>query len=239
MPNPPTMMLSTERFIAAAISRVRIVPEAPTSAPAMISVVFSSTKPAIATAVPVNAFSSEITTGMSAPAHPGCAAAPADLVSAPLGAHPWVADLILRRYDEARTTQPPVPAQSGTRTPGHSPAPRHSDPACRAASVIVAVKVVAIGRANSAGMVCGMATTTTVSYTLDVDLPEQVKAAARRAGLSTSAYVSRVLRRAVLRDAARRYAEWLEADAAVRDEIAAFRSLGDPAVSLAEMDAAS
>jgi hypothetical protein len=84
-----------------------------------------------------------------------------------------------------------------------------------------------------------MATTTTVSYTLDADLPEQVKTAARRAGLSTSAYVSRALRRAVLRDAARRYAEWLEADAAVRDEIAAFRSLGDPAVSLAEMDAAS
>jgi post-segregation antitoxin (ccd killing protein) len=80
--------------------------------------------------------------------------------------------------------------------------------------------------------------TATVSYTLDADLPEQVKTAARRAGLSTSAYVSRALRRAVLRDAARRYAEWLEADAAVRDEIAAFRSLGDPAVSLAEMDAA-
>jgi sirohydrochlorin ferrochelatase len=50
------------------------------------------------------------------------AAAPADLLSAPLGAHPGLADLILRRYDEALAAQPPVSAQSGTRTPGHSPA---------------------------------------------------------------------------------------------------------------------
>ncbi|HSV68282.1 MAG TPA: hypothetical protein VLJ59_20635 [Mycobacteriales bacterium] len=81
--------------------------------------------------------------------------------------------------------------------------------------------------------------TTTVSYTLDEGLPEQVKTAARRAGLSASAYVSRELHRAVLRDAARRYAEWLDSDAQVRDEIAAFRGLGDPAGSLAALDAAS
>jgi post-segregation antitoxin (ccd killing protein) len=76
-----------------------------------------------------------------------------------------------------------------------------------------------------------------VSYTVDEDLPEQVKTAARRAGLSASAYVSRALRRAVLRDAARQYAEWLESDAEVRDEVAAFHSLGDPAAPLAALDA--
>jgi hypothetical protein len=61
------MMLPIERFIASAISLVRIPPEAPTSAPAMIRPVLLTTKPAIATAVPVKAFSSEMTTGMSAP----------------------------------------------------------------------------------------------------------------------------------------------------------------------------
>ncbi len=67
MPNPPTMMLASDRFIASAISLVRMLPDAPTSAPATISAQLPMTKPAIATAVPVNAFSSEITTGMSAP----------------------------------------------------------------------------------------------------------------------------------------------------------------------------
>ena len=61
------MMLVIDRFIASAISLVRIPPDAPTSAPAMISAELSITNPAIATAVPVNAFSREITTGMSAP----------------------------------------------------------------------------------------------------------------------------------------------------------------------------
>ncbi len=61
------MMLTSDRFIASAISLVRMLPEAPTSAPAMISAQLPMTNPAIATAVPVNAFSSEITTGMSAP----------------------------------------------------------------------------------------------------------------------------------------------------------------------------
>jgi hypothetical protein len=42
-------------------------PDAPTSAPAMISAQLPMTNPAIATAVPVNAFSSDMTTGMSAP----------------------------------------------------------------------------------------------------------------------------------------------------------------------------
>ncbi len=44
-----------------------MLPDAPTSAPATISAQLAMTNPAIATAVPVNAFSSEMTTGMSAP----------------------------------------------------------------------------------------------------------------------------------------------------------------------------
>ena len=51
------MMLITERFIASAMSLVRIAPDAPTSAPAMIRTGLSITNPAIATAVPVNEFS--------------------------------------------------------------------------------------------------------------------------------------------------------------------------------------
>ena len=60
-------MLSSDLFIATAISLVRMPPAAPTSAPAMISGVLPITNPAIATAVPVHAFRSEMTTGMSAP----------------------------------------------------------------------------------------------------------------------------------------------------------------------------
>ena len=66
-PKPANRMLATERFIAVAISIVRIVPEEPTSVPATISATLSSENPAAAAERPVNAFSSEITTGMSAP----------------------------------------------------------------------------------------------------------------------------------------------------------------------------
>ena len=55
-PKPPTMMLMTERFMASAMSLVRIAPDAPTRAPAMIRTGLSMTKPAIAAAVPVNEF---------------------------------------------------------------------------------------------------------------------------------------------------------------------------------------
>ena len=61
------MMFRTERFMASAMSLVRIAPDAPTRAPAMIRTGLFRTNPAIATAVPVNEFRSEITTGMSAP----------------------------------------------------------------------------------------------------------------------------------------------------------------------------
>ena len=46
---------------------VRINPEAPTSAPLMINTLLDSTKPVMAAAKPEYEFSSEITTGISAP----------------------------------------------------------------------------------------------------------------------------------------------------------------------------
>ncbi len=66
-PKPAKRMFATERFIAVAISMVRIVPDEPTSVPATISATLSRAKPAAAAERPVNAFSREITTGMSAP----------------------------------------------------------------------------------------------------------------------------------------------------------------------------
>ncbi len=63
----PNSTPATERPIAAAISRVRIVPEAPTRVPATSSSVLCSTKPPAATVSPVKAFSSEMTIGTSAP----------------------------------------------------------------------------------------------------------------------------------------------------------------------------
>ena len=59
--------MPTERFIAVAISIVKIVPEEPTRVPATISATLSKANPAAAAESPVKAFSSEITTGMSAP----------------------------------------------------------------------------------------------------------------------------------------------------------------------------
>ena len=56
-----------ERFIALAIRLVRIEPDAPTIMPATIMAVLFSASPAAAADSPVSAFSSEMTTGMSAP----------------------------------------------------------------------------------------------------------------------------------------------------------------------------
>ena len=60
-------MLVSDRFMASAISLVWMVPAAPTIAPATTSALLPITRPAMATAVPVHALSSEMTTGMSAP----------------------------------------------------------------------------------------------------------------------------------------------------------------------------
>ena len=66
-PKPPAMIAGIERFIATAIRFVRIEPEAPTIMPATISAGLFSAIPVAAADSPVKAFSSEITTGMSAP----------------------------------------------------------------------------------------------------------------------------------------------------------------------------
>ena len=60
-------MPATLRPMADAMARVRMVPEAPTSVPATTSSTLPSTRPDAATARPVNALSSEITIGTSAP----------------------------------------------------------------------------------------------------------------------------------------------------------------------------
>ena len=66
-PNAPKRTFAIERFIARPIISVSSVPEAPTSMPLTMSTLFSSSNPVAAAARPVQAFSSEITTGMSAP----------------------------------------------------------------------------------------------------------------------------------------------------------------------------
>ena len=67
LPNAPKRTFAIERFIARAIIIVSSVPDAPTSMPLTISTFECRTNPVAAAARPVNAFSSEITTGMSAP----------------------------------------------------------------------------------------------------------------------------------------------------------------------------
>src|SRR4029077_1507839 len=66
-PNAPNRTFPSERPIASLMSLVSRLPEAPTSVPATMSEKLFSVNPLAATARPVNAFNSEITTGMSAP----------------------------------------------------------------------------------------------------------------------------------------------------------------------------
>ena len=66
-PNAPKMTLLNERFIALLITIDRMNPDAPSSAPAMISTLLPIANPVAAEASPAYEFSSEMTTGMSAP----------------------------------------------------------------------------------------------------------------------------------------------------------------------------
>ena len=66
-PNPLKRTLKSERFIALLIASVRMVPDAPTSAPLTMSTSLLSTNPVLAAARPVKELSSEMMTGMSAP----------------------------------------------------------------------------------------------------------------------------------------------------------------------------
>jgi len=82
LPKPANRTFASERFMAFAMSCVSSVPAAPTTMPAIIMAGLARTKPSKPTANPVSAFSSEITTGMSAPpigkvtSAPSAAAAP-------------------------------------------------------------------------------------------------------------------------------------------------------------------
>ena len=66
-PKALNRMLGSDRPMAWLIIRVSSVPEAPTSVPATISSVLLRVKPDAATARPVKAFNSEMSTGVSAP----------------------------------------------------------------------------------------------------------------------------------------------------------------------------
>ena len=63
----PINTLSSDRFIALHMIRVRISPEAPTSEPVMMRMLLFRTKPVEAAASPEYELSSAIATGMSAP----------------------------------------------------------------------------------------------------------------------------------------------------------------------------
>ena len=66
-PNAPNSTLVNERFIALHMMIDRIRPDDPSSAPAVISSLFSSTNPIATADRPAYAFSSEMTVGISAP----------------------------------------------------------------------------------------------------------------------------------------------------------------------------
>ena len=66
-PNAPKSTLVNDRFIARHMITDRIRPDDPSSAPAVMSTLFSSTKPIATADSPAYAFSSEMTVGMSAP----------------------------------------------------------------------------------------------------------------------------------------------------------------------------
>jgi len=66
-PNPPFRTSKSVRFIAAHISNVRIIPDAPTKAPATIKIILFTINPADIAAIPESEFKNAMTTGMSAP----------------------------------------------------------------------------------------------------------------------------------------------------------------------------
>ena len=67
LPNAPKSTFVTGRFMALHMKSVSSVPDEPTSVPAMIMATLAIANPSAATASPVKLFSSEMTTGISAP----------------------------------------------------------------------------------------------------------------------------------------------------------------------------
>ncbi|HEX5595486.1 MAG TPA: hypothetical protein VFX61_05585 [Micromonosporaceae bacterium] len=66
-----------------------------------------------------------------------------------------------------------------------------------------------------------------VTLTLGADTLTRARAAARREGMSLSAWMDRAARREALRDAGRRQDEWLAANPDVRAELDGFDRLAD------------
>ena len=65
--SPPRMMLGNDRPMASLIIFVSSAPDVPTKVPATTRIRFDRANPSAATANPVNEFSIEISTGVSAP----------------------------------------------------------------------------------------------------------------------------------------------------------------------------
>ena len=66
-PKPPLRTSKSVRFIAVHISKVRIIPDAPTKAPATIKIILFTINPADIAAIPESEFKNAMTTGISAP----------------------------------------------------------------------------------------------------------------------------------------------------------------------------
>ena len=67
LPKPPLRTSKSVRFIAAHMRSVRIIPDAPTKAPATIKIILFTINPADMAAIPESELRKAITTGMSAP----------------------------------------------------------------------------------------------------------------------------------------------------------------------------
>ena len=110
-PKSENSTLASERFMALAMSCVSSVPAEPTTVPAMIIAALSSTKPSKATARPVSALYSEMTTGMSAPpmgsvmAMPNSSASP-KIIDTCSGSAPWCSTTMTPTASEPRNSRP-------------------------------------------------------------------------------------------------------------------------------------
>ena len=116
--NAPNRIPETLRPIADAIARVRMVPDAPTSVPATTSSTLSSTMPDAATARPVNALSSEITIGTSAPPTGSTRSTPPKSPSASSTTASHVSPVSTRATDAAIAATNPRPMSTGS--PGNT-----------------------------------------------------------------------------------------------------------------------
>lgn len=66
-----------------------------------------------------------------------------------------------------------------------------------------------------------------VTLSLNSDTLARARAEAQREGVSLSAWIDRAARRAALRDAGRRYQEWLHANPDVKEEVDAWQAFAE------------